>query len=183
MKTIIKGTLLLSTLLLGSQVYANELDTINTTNWSLGVGSYAFSLNNTNDSSGDLDFSGFNISAGYAVNNNFQIRGTYFNLENDDYSTVKSKGFDLMAYGGTGFSRKGFRGYGGAGLFSDKWSAPGESESFSGIQLGGGLGYNWGSIAIDLVVNLRQADKYEDFMSRSGTYIAAAGNLSLSYLF
>ena len=85
-----------------------------------------------------MDFSGFNIAAGYAVNNHFQIRATYFSLENDDFSAIESDGFDLMAYGGVGLSKKGFRGYGGAGFFSDKWSALGENETMSGFQLGGG---------------------------------------------
>lgn len=183
MKNVLQGTLLLSALLLGTQVQANEQNSVAKTNWSLGIGSYAFSLVNDDNSNADLDFSGLNISAGYAVNNHFQIRGTYFHLENTDFSKVKSKGFDLMAYGGTGFSRKGIRGYGGAGFFSDKWSAQGESDSFSGIQLGAGLGYNWGPVAVDLVISLRQANKYEDFMFQSGTYVAASGNLTLSYLF
>ena len=183
MKSAIYGTLLVTTLLFGYQAHANEQDSIPSTNWSIGIGSYAFSLANDDDYNADLDFTGLNIAAGYAVNNHFQIRGTYFQLENSDNSTVKSKGFDLMAYGGTGFSRKGIRGYGGAGFFSDKWSAQGESDSFSGIQLGAGLGYNWGPVAVDLVVNLRQANKYEDFMYRSGTYVAVSGNLTLSYLF
>ncbi len=70
---------------------------------SIGAGAYAFTLANDNSSSEDLDFSGFNIAAGYAVNNHFQIRATYFSLENDDFSAIESDGFDLMAYGGCGF--------------------------------------------------------------------------------
>ena len=80
-------------------------------------------------------------------------------------------------------SKKGFRGYGGAGFFSDKWSALGENETMSGFQLGGGLGYNWGPAALDFVLTLRQADQYEDFMYRTGTYVAVSGNLTISYLF
>lgn len=183
MKKIFQGTLLLSTLLLGSQVNAGEFDTASEKHWSIGLGSYAFSLANDSNSNADLDFSGFNLAAGYAFNNHFQLRGTYFSLENDDYSAIDSEGVDLMAYGGVGFSEDGFRGYGGAGFFSDKWSFLGNSESFSGIQFGGGLGYNWGSAALDFVLTLRQADKYEDFMFESGTYFAMSGNLSISYLF
>ncbi|WP_372761554.1 outer membrane beta-barrel protein [Pseudoalteromonas sp.] len=183
MKHIFQGTLLLSTLLLSSHVTANGSEPAREKHWSVGAGAYAFTLTNDNSSSEDLDFSGFNIAAGYAVNNHFQIRGTYFSLENDEYSEIESDGFDIMAYGGVGFSKKGFRGYGGAGFFSDKWSALNESESMSGFQLGGGLGYNWGPAALDFVVTLRQADEYEDFMFSSGTYVAVSGNLTMSYLF
>ena len=179
--SIITSAILTSSLFFSSISLASE--NISQNHWSIGVGSYAFSLANDNDSNDNLDFSGFNIAAGYAVNNHFQIRGTYFSLENDDYNAVESEGFDLMAYGGVGLSEKGFRGYGGAGFFSDKWSAQHESESSSGLQFGGGLGYNWGPAALDFVLTLRQADKYEDFMYESGTYIAMSGNLTISYLF
>ena len=183
MKKIFQGTLFLSTLLLAAQINASEVESVPETHWSVGVGSYVFSVANESNSSADLDFSGFNLAAGYAFNNHFQVRATYFSLENDDYSVLESKGFDMMAYGGVGLSEKGFRGYGGAGFFSDKWDSRNNSESFSGIQVGGGLGYNWGPAALDFVLTLRQADKYEDFMYESGTYFAMSGNLTISYLF
>jgi len=181
MNKIFQGTLLLSTLLLCSQVNASDLGSEK--KWSVGVGSYAFSLVNDDYSDADSDFTGFNLAAGYAFNNHFQIRATYFSLENDDFSSLESEGFDVMAYGGTGFAEKGFRGYGGAGIFSDKWSASYDSESFSGLQFGGGVGYNWGPAALDFVITLRQADKYEDFIYETGTYLAMSGNLTISYLF
>jgi hypothetical protein len=183
MKKIFQGTLLLSTLLLGIQINANEMESVDEKNWSVGIGSYAFSITNDNDESNEIDFAGFNLAAAYAINNHFQIRGTYFSLENDDYNGLKSDGFDLMAYGGFGFSMRGFRGYGGVGFYSDKWSFEGESDSFSGFQLGGGLGYNWGPAALDFVINLRKVDEYEDFIYEPGTYIALSGNLTVSYLF
>ena len=183
MQKLFQGTVLLSSLLLASQVNASELYTDSEKHFSVGVGSYAFSLANDDFSDDEQDFTGFNLSAGYAFNNHFQVRATYFSLENDDFSALESKGFDVMAYGGTGFTEKGFRGYGGAGFFSDKWSASSNSESFSGLQFGGGLGYNWGPAALDFVLTLRQADKYEDFVNGYGTYIAMSGNLTVSYLF
>ena len=48
---------------------------------------------------------------GYAVNNHLQIRATYFSLENDDFSSVDSKGFDAMVYGGVGLSERRVKGY------------------------------------------------------------------------
>lgn len=179
MKKVFKGILCLSTLLVTSQVTASELDR----NWSIGAGYYAFSLSNSDYSEADLDFSGVNLSAGYAFTNSFQLQGNYFSLEFDEVSELESTGFDLMAYGGTGLSRPGFKAYGGAGIFSDKWSISGVSESFSGIQFGGGLGYNWGPVALDLAIKLRQAEKYEDFMLMNGTYLAISTNLNLSYAF
>ena len=183
MKKLLQGVLLLSTLSLGTQASANNSEAAAEKNWSVGIGSYAFTLASDNSYNSDLDFSGFNLAAGYAFNNHFQIRGTYFSLENDDFSAIESSGFDVMAYGGVGLSKPGFRGYGGAGFYSDKWSFPSGSKSFSGIQLGGGLGYNWGPVALDFVLTLRQADKYADYIYESGTYVAMSGNLTVSYLF
>jgi hypothetical protein len=184
MLKIIQGTLLLSTLLLGAQANAQEVNSAHERNWSVGIGSYAFVVvddgNSTND---DFNFSGFNLTAAYAFNNHFQIRGGYFSLENDDFSNLDSEGYDLMAYGGVGFSKKGFRGYGGAGFFSDKWSFDPQNDTFSGFQVGGGLGYNWGPVALDFVLNLRKADKYEDYFYATGTYVAMSGALTVSYLF
>ena len=183
MKKILQGVLLLSTLSLGTQASANNSEAAAEKNWSVGLGSYAFTLTSDNSYNSDLNFSGFNLAAGYAFNNHFQLRGTYFSLENDDFSAVESSGFDMMAYGGVGLSKPGFRGYGGAGFFSDKWKFTQFSKSFSGIQLGGGLGYNWGPVALDFVLTLRQADKYADYSFESGTYVAMSGNLTVSYLF
>mgnify|MGYP000333151891 CR=1 FL=1 len=184
MKKLVQGAVFLSTLLLGAQVNAKQVNSAAQTHWSIGAGSYAFTITNDNDSSDSFDFTGFNLAAGYAGNNHFQIRASYFSLENDDRPRREdSEGFDVMAYGGVGFSKKGFRGYGGAGLFSDKWSSQGNSESISGIQLGGGLGYNWGPAALDFAVTLRRAAEYEDYMYDSGTYVAVSANATMSYLF
>jgi hypothetical protein len=193
--TVIKSTILASSLFFSNAIFANNETQYSDQlkHWSIGIGSYAFVIANDNDydddyyDDGDYVFSGLSLSAAYAFNNHFQIRGTYFSLEEDDLNNLESKGYDLMAYGGVGFAKKGFRGYGGAGLFSDEWSiknAGYSSEvSFSGFQVGGGLGYNWGPVALDFVLTLRKADEYEDEFTQSGTYIAMSGNLSVSYLF
>jgi len=177
---LIKSTLLASSLLFSTLSYANTDDD---NHWSVGAGRYVFTVSSDNDNAEDDTLSGFNLAAGYALNNHFQVRATYFSLEHDDFSAIESTGYDLMAYGGVGFIRKGFRGYGGAGYFSDEWKTSFFSESFSGFQIGGGIGYNWGKVALDFVVSLREADEYEDLIFDSGTYVAVSGNLSVSYLF
>lgn len=183
MKKNIQGTLLISSLLLSTHVMANDEVYQEETKWSVGVGSYAFFITNDDNSDADYEFSGFNVTAGYAFNNHLQVRASYFLLEDDTYPAIDSKGLDLMVYGGVGFAKRGFRGYGGAGFYSDKWSNKYGSESFSGFQFGGGVGYNWGQVGLDFEVKLRQADKYEDLFYESGTYMAMSGNLTVSYLF
>ncbi len=183
MNKLVQAALLLSASTLSWQASATEK------HWSVGIGSYAFVLSNDNSSFDDREFSGLNLAAAYAVNHHFQIRATYFTLEEDDdyyyydRSQIKSKGYDVMAYGGTGFARKGFRGYGGGGIFKDKRSYGRGSSSFSGIQFGGGLGYNWGPVALDFVMTLREAGEYEDSFSGYGSFFAMSGNLTVSYLF
>lgn len=177
---LITSTILASSLFFTTQSFASNYDF---THWSVGVGSYAFTLSNDNRNSDDEDFGGLSITAAYAFNNHIQVRATYFSLENEDYSDLKSTGYDLMAYGGAGFTRKGFRSFGGFGFFSDKWKESYHSESFSNIQLGGGIGYSWDKVAVDLILKLRKADEYEDVLYYSGSYVAMSGNLSVSYLF
>lgn len=180
MERSFKGALILSSIVLSSQVNGIEREQ---NHWSIGFGSYALSIANDDNSSGDLNFEGVNFTAGFAVNNHFQIRANYFSLEHEKFSAFENEGYDLMAYGGVGLTRKGFRGYGGAGLFSEEWSHSSQTESYSSFQLGGGLGYNWGPVALDFVINLRQADEYKDEIVESGTYVAASGNLTVSFLF
>ncbi len=177
MNKLAQAALLLSASTLSWQASASEK------HWSVGLGSYAFVL--ANDNAGyndDLEFSGVNLSLGYAVNNHFQIRANYFLLDDDKYRYVplESKGYDVIAYGGTGFSKKGFRGYGGGGFYNDSWN---NSRSFSGLQLGGGLGYNWGPVALDFVIMLRDDQEYEGILSREESSLAMSGNLTVSYLF
>lgn len=177
---LIPSTILASSLLFSTLSYANTDDS---NHWSVGAGRYAFTLASDNDRVKDDTSSGFNLTASYAFNNHFQVRATYFSLEHDDYSDIESTGYDFMAYGGVGFIRKGFRSYGGAGFFSDERKDSFFSESFSGFQAGGGIGYNWGQVALDFVLKLREADEYEDLFYRSGSYVALSGSLSVSYLF
>lgn len=183
MDKIFQGILLSGTLLLCAETIAQEDSPQSEKHWSVGVGSYAFVVSNDNDNIDSADFGGYSFSGAYAFNNHFQVRATYFSLENEDFNDFDSSGFDLMGYGGMGLSEKGFRAYGGAGMFSDTWDYAGQDDSFSGFQLGGGIGYNWGQVALDFVINLREAEEYEDFLLAPGTYVTLSGNLAISYLF
>ncbi len=177
MNKLVQAALLLSASTLSWQASATEK------HWSVGIGSYAFILENHNAGyNDDLEFTGINFSLGYAVNNHFQIRASYFVLDDDKYRYVplESKGYDVIAYGGTGFAKKGFRGYGGGGFYNDSWN---NGRSFSGMQLSGGLGYNWGAVVLDFVTTLRDEQEYEGILSREASFIALSGNLTLSYLF
>lgn len=151
--------------------------------WQVGLGIYnsGVSYNNTSDDK----FSGGAISASYAATDNLAFRGTIFSLEHDDFSEIESSGYDLVVYGGTGLLTQGFKIYGGGGLFKDTWEANGAEESFNGIQLNGGLGYNWDVVAIDFVIGIRSVSDYDDFANKFGSTVDAtlSSNISVSLRF
>ena len=113
--------------------------------FSLGIGTYRSVIATDNSFYADDELSGLAFTFGYALSDNVAFRGTYFSLEHDDFSEIESTGIDLLAYFGTGLASEGFKAYIGGGLFTDKWEVGYFSETFDGLQLNGGLGYNWES--------------------------------------
>lgn len=172
--------IVVTALLISTSLHAQEGEP---KHWQIGFGIYNSVISydiTTND-----EFSGGAISATYAVSDNLAFRGTIFSLEHDDFSEIDSSGYDLVIYGGTGLLTQGFKIYGGGGLYKDTWEVTGFEESFSGLQLNGGLGYNWDAVAIDLVIGIRNVDDYDDFANTVGLTADAAvsSNLSVSFRF
>lgn len=155
--------------------------------FSLGIGTYRSVISLDAPLANDDELSGIAFTLGYAVSDMFALRGTYFSLEHDDFSEIESTGYDLLAYFGTGLASQGFKAYIGGGLFKDKWEFGPFSESFDGLQLNGGLGYNWQSVSLDLVLGIRDPGDYEDFanslFATSYTATAISTSLLLSYRF
>lgn len=155
--------------------------------FNIGVGSYASVIAYDNTVYDDDRFSGLSVSFGYAATDQFALRAIYFTLDHDDFSDFESKGLDLLAYLGTGLATHGFKAYVGGGIFSDKWEIGPYSETFNGLQLSGGIGYNWDSLALDFILGIRDASEYEDFINRglpvNISAAAVSGTLLLSYRF
>lgn len=149
----------------------------------LGISSYALIVAYNNSS--DDEFSGTAFSAAYAPTDNVAFRGTFYSIENDDFSELESSGYDLIIYVGTGLASEGFKIYGGGGIFNETWELFGFEEDFSGIQFGGGLGYNWDAVALDLVVAVRDVSDYEDALGPIGlivdTVVTSALTLSVRF--
>lgn len=154
--------------------------------FSIGGGTYGSAIA-SDDFSNDIEFSGVAFSFGYAFTNQFAFRGTYFTLDEDTLPELESRGFDLNFYLGANLATPGFKAYVGGGLFKDEWSIGGGKESFSGLQLSGGLGYNWESVSLDFLLNIRDASDYEDFINEGSFYQAdvgvATGSLLVSVRF
>lgn len=161
--------------------------------FSIGMGTYATVITYDDSSIKDDDYSGYALSFGYAFSDQLAMRLNYFDQEHDDNADLTSKGFDVLGYLGTGLSTMGFKAYIGGGLFRDKQEFSSTffstSKTFSGLQLSGGIGYNWASVSLDFIINIRSPSDYEDEFKRlnptaTNTDIAiGTGSLQLSYRF
>ena len=155
--------------------------------FSIGVGTYNSIIAYDNSQAADDELSGGALSFGYAVSDQFALKVTYFSLEHDDNSSIESTGYDLLAYLGTSLATPGFKAYIGGGYFSDEWELRSFSKKFSGLQLSGGLGYNWDMVALDFVLGIRDASDYEDFVNaNSFVQVSAAAitsSIQLSFRF
>jgi hypothetical protein len=165
---------------------------------SVGLSGYRTTIATSFSGVDDVVFSGPALSASYGFTDHIGIHASLFSLEsetNNLLNTTQSDGYDLMLHFGTGFETDGFKAYGGLGLFKDKWSGDTNylgSLSFSGIQFGGGLGYNWDNVSLDANINLRQASEYREFTeaylissgaSGTGNGIVMSSALTLSVRF
>ena len=180
---------ILASLLSPLSAYAEESATQQEKKFSIGVGTYSLILDNDTSGFKDDEFYGAAISAGYSFTDNIAIKGAYYSLEHDDFKNLEVKGIDLAVVAGIGLATEGFKIYGGAGLFSEKWEVDGFSgnEKFSGAQLVGGLGYNWEYVSLDLSVGIRDNSDYEDFINDSlginTDIVAVSGALTISVRF
>jgi hypothetical protein len=154
--------------------------------WSIGAGFQNLTV--TNDIQ-DLDFTGHLVTAQYAFSNRVAVKTSYQLLDFDDNSDVSSQNIDIAAYYGRGFlSNDKLKLYAGIGYFADSWASDNTADDveFSGFLIGGGLGYNWERMALDFIINARQASDYGEYIESSGgsgTVVAVGGSLSLSVRF
>ena len=184
MKTLNKTILvsILTTTLTSFNVQAEEQQE---KRFSVGIGTYALNLAYSDDAMGaDDEFSGLAISAAYAFTDNVAVKGALYSMEHDDISGLDASGLDLVVVGGTGLATHGFKIYGGGGIFNETWEFAGyQDEKFSGIQLVGGLGYNWDVVSVDLSIAIRDSDDYADFIPGTGEITAVSGGLTVSARF
>jgi hypothetical protein len=154
--------------------------------FSLGISHYRETIATSDSDVEDNVFSGTALTISYSFSDHMRISSSIFKTEHEDNSSWKSDGYDILLHFGTGLATKGFKAYGGFGLFKDKWTLSSFSESRSGIQGGGGIGYNWENISIELTINLRQVSEYEEFIERtnsSGVGFVGSEAISMSFRF
>ena len=156
--------------------------------FTVGFASYnsVVTVEDPDDNTEDYEIYGFAASVGYAISDQFALRATFFSQEEDD-SEFDSSGYDLLVHLGINMASPGFKAYIGGGYFSDEWELDSYSRSFDGLQLNGGIGYNWESIALEFIIGIRDASEYEDFINEKAlqeySAAAASGSLMLSARF
>ena len=151
--------------------------------WSLGLGTYALVVDD--DESIDEEFTGYTLAATYAFQNNVAVKIQYYNIEHDDFSDVDVSGYDANIYFGTGLLNDGFKAYVGGGLYNETLEIDNLDfdEDFSGLQVSGGIGYNWKRVSLELAMNIRSIEDYEDFYGADDDIIAVSSSLLFSIRF
>lgn len=152
-------------------------------NFSLGFGTYALVVAYDNNNYTNDELAGLSVSAGYAITDKFGLRATYYTLDHNDIAALDDTGYDLVGYIGGGLQSRGFKAYVGGGVFHESWDYGGVSDSYGGLQISGGLGYNWDSLALDLVGAVREPGDYEKALLRNTGQSVNAGTASAALIF
>lgn len=182
--SLIATAILSSTILFSSLVCAEETEQLveSQKKWNVGISTYAITIDAA--AYGDDQFAGYSLSGGYSFSDNVALRGQYYSTEHDIDSSLELSGLDLNVYVGTGLASEGFKAYAGLGVYSETLESSyfQVEEDFSGVQLSGGIGYNWESVSLDFALAIRSTGDYEDFGTGADTS-AVAGSLILAYRF
>jgi hypothetical protein len=161
-------------------------DTSSNKHFSAGIASFATTVRtDTRFGTEDDDFSGFALFGTGAVNDNVGFRLTYAKQSLEDDSDLKLDALEGSIIAGTGLATTGFKAYGSLGFFSETMKMNGFSNEldFSGLMLGGGIGYNWNPVSLEFWINFRDSGDYEDLIGEGADVAAASGGLGLSVRF
>ncbi len=156
--------------------------------FNIGIGSYFNTIVYDSRFLTDDDFTGATLSLSYAISDQFALRTNFYSMEHEDFSSFESEGFDLLAFIGVGLATTGIKAYVGGGYFSEQWDGPSVNERFNGLQINGGIGYNWQHVAVDFSLGLRDPSDYEAYEDRNSTFrdttaASLTGSLLISFRF
>ena len=131
----------------------------------------------------DDGFSGLGFYVQGAVNDNFGVRfvSSTQNYEEDD--SIQFRSLDYLVVLGSGLIKTGLKAYGLFGMYNDSlYLSNTKLESFYGLQVGGGIGYNWEPISVDFWLAYRQISDYADFYEDNfGTSVSSISSAGLSF--
>lgn len=127
----------------------------------LAIGTYAIVVDYDDYRIPDDDLSGHALSYTH-VFDSVALRVNLYGTDHDEIPGLDVGGSEILLLGGSNLAGHGFKIYGGGGVFGETWESPSEETDISGLELVGGLGYNWKKVAIDFTVGLRGVRDYED---------------------
>lgn len=165
----------------------------------IGLASFASAVGYTVDDGYDEDtetegFSGPSVFITGAINDHVAIRANYAMQSHEDESWDLDS-FEGSVLLGTGLATNGFKAYGSVGFFNEtlevSYSGNDYEEDFSGLALGGGIGYNWSWVSLEFWLSVRDSSQYQDFLDDVYRYsnedaddaLAMTGGLGLSVRF
>lgn len=115
------------------------------------------------------------------------LRVNFYSLEHDDIDGLEADGGELLVLAGRNLGGRGFKIYGGGGVFGETWESDFEETDISGLTLVGGLGANWQRLVLDFSIGLRASGDYEDRINpvfgREVEAAAARASLRLGFRF
>lgn len=153
--------------------------------FNLGVTTYATVIGDGSNTQQEL--TGGGLLASYAFTNNIGMRINAGSLSHDSFYNVDSNTAELSLLFGRNLARTGWKVYGAAGMFQDKWKIKNSdiSETFSGPLLTGGIGYHWNRVSFEFWLSLRKSSEYDSI--RTDRYdssdIAGSGGWALAVRF
>jgi hypothetical protein len=129
----------------------------------IGVGGLFLDIADDENSRNDTDFEGGVVSIFYAITHEFAISGEVYSIENNDNSDFELNGYTLSGYIGVGLTSPGFKVYAGGGYFSETLESDFTRDiDIDGLQINGGIGYNWNYVALDVLAGIRDPSDNED---------------------
>jgi len=181
MKLTLTTSVILSALFTFSSTAEANDDFQNTNKFSVGVGSYALTIDH--DNVGENEFLGHSLSMTYAISDSMSMNIQSYAIAHDDYSDIEISGFDMSVLYGTGLASKGFKAYIGVGFYSETREFDRAEEDFSGVQLSGGFGYSWNKISLGLLIGARSTEDYKDLANNGEDTTVISSSLVLEYRF
>ncbi len=152
--------------------------------WSLSVGVTAISMEHEEEQFRDESFAGFgiNLTRVFMEAGGYQLaaRGSYARLGHSSLSELDITALEGNLLVGYRLDLSGIRAYASAGLFTEDWDHGDSSRNHSGLQLGGGFGYAWERLVVELGLDLRQASQYDLDSDSMSVY---AAELTAGYRF
>jgi len=149
--------------------------------FAIGVGSFALNYESDQQSA---DWNGFTLRGTMISSKHFAMRGRIYNTEASGFwgNTQEISGFDFSGLLGTNWNQ-GINFFGGFGFYSEDLTDDLQpDDSWSGLMLSIGLGYQWQNASLELSGDLRDPSDPEEYADDSNASYAS-GSLTIEYIF